>query len=135
MAYKITDIQGIGAVYSARLLQAGIDTPEALLAKAATRRQRSELAARTGISGTLLLTWTNHADLFRVRGIGPQYAELLELAGVDTIKELGHRIPSNLAIRMREVNERRRLVRGAISERAVARWIEEAKALPPIMKY
>ena len=135
MAYKITDIQGIGAVYSARLLQAGIDTPEALLAKAATRRQRSELAARTGISGTLLLTWTNHADLFRVSGIGPQYAELLELAGVDTIKELGHRIPSNLAIRMREVNERRRLARGAISDRAVARWIEEAKALPPIMKY
>ena len=129
MAYKIIDIQGVGEVYAEKLRKAGIDTPEALLARAATRRQRQTLAERTGI-----LTWANHADLFRVHGIGPQYACLLEAAGVDTIKELAHRLPENLAPKLSAAAAKKGL-RRPISAQTVEKWIEEAKTLPPVMKY
>ena len=134
MAYKIIDIQGVGEVYSEKLRAAGIDTPEALLEKAATRRARQMLAARTGIPGALILTWANHADLFRIRGIGPQYACLLEAAGVDTIKELAHRLPENLAPKLTAAASKKGLKR-PISELTAEKWIEEAKTLSPVMKY
>ena len=88
MTYKIIDIEGVGEAYAPKLQKAGIVKVEDLLAKCATPKGRAALAEETGISEKLILKWTNHADLFRIKGVGPQFAELLEAAGVDTVKEL-----------------------------------------------
>lgn len=105
MAYKIIDIQGIGEAYAPKLIAIGIKTPEELLEACLTPSARKKVAEETGISGKLILKWANHADLFRISGIGPQYAELLEAAGVDTVKELKHRVPANLTAKMVEINK------------------------------
>ena len=91
MAYKVIDIEGVGAAYAEKLAAAGVVTAANLLEKCAAPAGRKALAEETGISDKLILKWTNHADLFRVKGVGPQFAELLEAAGVDTVKELAHR--------------------------------------------
>ena len=91
MIYKIIDIEGIGPVYAEKLLAAGIDTDAKLLEKCAKPAGRKALAEETGISPKLILTWTNHYDLMRIDGVGPQFSELLEAAGVDTVKETRHR--------------------------------------------
>jgi len=105
MNYKIAEIEGIGEAYAAKLIMAGVETSEELLKAGATPKGRKELAEKTGISPKLIMTWVNHADLFRVKGVGPQFAELLEASGVDTVKELAARNPENLAERVREVND------------------------------
>ena len=135
MAYKIIDIEGIGPVYAEKLIAAGIDTAAKLLDKCAAPAGRKALEDETGISGKLILTWTNHADLYRVKGIGPQFAELLEAAGVDTVKELGHRNAANLAAKMLEVNDEKHLVRRVPVEIEVQRMIDQAKELPGVMTY
>lgn len=135
MAYKIIDIEGIGPVYAEKLIAAGIDTAAKLLDKCAAASGRKALEEETGISGKLILTWTNHADLYRVKGIGPQFAELLEAAGVDTVKELGHRNAANLAAKMLEVNDEKHLVRRVPVEIEVQRMIDQAKELPGVMTY
>lgn len=135
MAYKIIDIEGIGPVYAEKLIAAGIETADQLLAKCAAPAGRKALAEETGISDKLILTWTNHADLFRVKGIGPQFAELLEAAGVDTVKELQHRNAANLAAKILEVNEEKHLVRRVPVEVEVQRMIDGAKELPGVMTY
>ena len=135
MAYKSIDIAGIGPVYAEKLIAAGIDTAAKLLDKCAAPAGRKALEEETGINGKLILTWTNHADLFRVKGIGPQFAELLEAAGVDTVKELGHRKAENLAAKMLEVNEEKHLVRRVPVVIEVQRMIDQAKELPGVMKY
>lgn len=135
MAYKIIDIEGIGPVYAEKLIAAGIDTAAKLLDKCSAPAGRKALEEETGITGKLILTWTNHADLFRVKGIGPQFAELLEAAGVDTVKELGHRNAANLAAKMLEVNEEKHLVRRVPVEIEVQRMIDQAKELPGVMTY
>ena len=135
MTYKIIDIEGIGPVYAEKLIAAGIDTADKLLAKCAAPAGRKALEEQTGISGKLILTWTNHADLFRIKGVGPQFAELLEAAGVDTVKELGHRKAGNLAAKMLEVNEEKKLVRRVPVEVEVEKMIAQAKELPGVMTY
>lgn len=135
MAYKIIDIEGIGPVYAEKLIAVGIDTAAKLLDKCAAPAGRKALEEETGISGKLILTWTNHADLYRVKGIGPQFAELLEAAGVDTVKELGHRNAANLAAKMLEVNDEKHLVRRVPVEIEVQRMIDQAKELPGVMTY
>lgn len=135
MAYKIIDIEGIGPVYAEKLIAAGIETAAALLEKCAAPAGRKALAEETGISDKLILTWTNHADLFRVKGIGPQFAELLEAAGVDTVKELKHRNAANLAAKILEVNEEKHLVRRVPVEIEVQRMIESAQGLEGVMTY
>ena len=135
MAYKIIDIEGIGAAYAEKLIAAGINTTEQLLAKCAAPAGRKALEDATGISGKLILTWTNHADLFRVKGVGPQFAELLEVAGVDTVKELKTRNAANLAAKMLEVNEAKHLVRRVPVEIEIQRMIDQAKDLPAVMTY
>ena len=102
MAYKIIDIEGIGEAYAAKLEAAGVKTPEDLLAACASAKGRKEMAEKTEISEKLILRWTNHADLFRIKGVGPQFAELLEAAGVDTVKEFRHRVAANLQKKMEE---------------------------------
>ena len=92
MAYKIDQIEGIGDAYAQKLQAVGVATTEELLKRAATPKGREKLAEETGISSKLILKWANHADLFRIKGVAGQFAELLEAAGVDTVKELRHRV-------------------------------------------
>lgn len=135
MAYKIIDIEGIGPVYSEKLIAAGITTPGELLERCAAPAGRKALAEETGISYDLILTWTNHADLFRIKGIGPQFSDLLEAAGVDTVKELRNRNAENLAAKILEVNEEKHLVRRVPVLKEVVKMINQAKELPPVMTY
>lgn len=135
MAYKIIDIQGIGEVYAPKLIAIGITTPDELLEAYLTPSARKKIADKTGISGKLILKWANHADLFRINGIGPQYAELLEAAGVDTVKELKHRVPSNLTAKMTELNKVKNLAQRDPSEKEVTKWIEEAGELEAKITY
>ena len=135
MTYKIIDIEGIGKAYAPKLTKAGIVTVAALLKKCATPKGRAALAEATGISEKLILTWTNHADLFRVKGVGPQFAELLEAAGVDTVKEFRHRVPENLVKKMQETNAAKKLVRRVPSVKQVEKMMAEAKELKPVVKY
>lgn len=96
MIYKIVDIEGIGPVYAEKLIAAGINTDKEMLEKCCKPAGRKALAEETGISPKLILTWANHCDLMRINGVGPQFSELLEAAGVDTVKEFRNRKPENL---------------------------------------
>lgn len=135
MKYNIIDIEGIGDAQGAKLKAAGINTVEELLDKCAAPKGRKALAEETGISEKLILKWTNHADLFRINGVGPQFAELLEAAGVDTVKELRHRKAENLAAKMEEVNAAKHLTRRVPSVTELQKMIDEAASLEPRMTY
>ena len=132
---KIVDIEGIGPAYAAKLQAAGITTTEALLKAGTTPKNRKELAEKTGISGDLILEWVNHADLYRIKGVGSEYSDLLEEAGVDTVVELAHRNAQNLLEKMTEANEQKKLVRRLPTLGMVSKWIEQAKALPRAVEY
>lgn len=135
MARKVSDIEGIGPVYEEKLNAVGIKTVEALLEKACTPKGRKELAETTGISGALVLKWANMADLFRIKGVASQFAELLKASGVDTVKELKHRRPENLHQKLIEVNEQKKLVRIVPALSMLSDFIEQAKELEPKMSY
>ena len=135
MIYTIIDIQGIGPVYAEKLIAAGIETVDQLLEKGADPKGRQAIEEATGIDHGRVLTWVNHADLFRVNGIGPQFSELLEAAGVDTVKELRNRNAANLAAKLLEVNEEKHLCRRVPVEKEVAKMIAQAKELEPVVTY
>ena len=135
MAYKIIDIQGIGEVYAAKLIAVGIETVPQLLEKGKTPKGRKELEESTGIRHYLILTWVNHADLFRVKGIGPQFSELLEAGGVDTVKELRNRNAVNLEKTLIEVNEKEHRVRRVPTAKELQKMIDQAKVLEPVVTY
>ncbi len=135
MTYKVIDIEGIGEIYANKLITAGIETVDQLLENTCTPRQRAELSEKTGISPKLILRWANHADLFRIKGIGPQFAELLEASGVDTVKELRHRNAVNLAAKLEEVNNEHKLTRRVPSETELQKMIDEANAIEPALIY
>jgi len=131
----ITDIQGIGAAYANKLRKAGVRTTEALLAMGATKKGRQELAKATGLSPKLILEWVNHADLFRVKGIGGQYSDLLEEAGVDTVVELSKRNPDALHEAMTKMNEKKNLVNQMPGLSNVKSWVKKAKSLKRVVQY
>lgn len=135
MAYKIEQIEGVGEVFGEKLRAAGIATTDDLLAKCAKKSGRTKLAAETGISEKLILRWSNHADLFRIKGVAGQFAELLEAAGVDTIKEFRHRVAANLQPKMEEVNAAKNLCNRVPSVKEIEKMIEQAKTLEPIIEY
>ena len=135
MSYPITDIDGIDGETAAVLKSAGIRSTARLLELARTLKGRKHLAAKTGLSEKSLLCWANVADRMRIKGISREYAELLRIAGVDTVKELKYRNPCNLAKAMAEANRRHKLVRMLPSEKVVARWIDHAKNLPLKISY
>lgn len=135
MAYKISEIEGVGDVYAQKLNDAGIKTVDHLLEACASAKGRKEMEEKTGISGKLILKWTNHADLFRINGVGPQFAELLEASGVDTVKELSHRVAANLNKKMIEVNEEKNLTRRVPTTEEIQKMIDQAKELEPKMTY
>lgn len=135
MDYKVIDIEGVGEKFAAQLKEAGIAKASQLLEKCAKPAGRKALAEQTGISDKLILKWANHCDLFRINGVGPQFAELLEAAGVDTVKELGHRVAANLAAKMEEVNAEKKLTRRVPTVDMLQAMIDEAKSLEPKMSY
>lgn len=137
MSYPIDKIEGIGAKYKKALGKVGVTNTKHLLEKGAKKKGRKDLAAEAGIDETLILKWTNMADLMRVKGVGEEYSELLEVAGVDTIKELRKRKPENLYKAMKDANDARKnkLVRQLPGLAQVEKWVAHAKELPPMMTY
>jgi predicted flap endonuclease-1-like 5' DNA nuclease len=135
MDYKIVDIEGVGEIYAEKLTAAGINKVSELLEKCAAPKGRKELAEATGISEKLILRWTNHADLFRINGVGPQFAELLEAAGVDTVKEFRHRVAENLQPKLNELNEERHICGRVPAVAEVQKMINQAKELEPKVTY
>lgn len=132
---KIVDVEGIGTKYADKLIKAGVSTTDGLLKAGATPKGRKALSEKTGIGDGLILEWVNHVDLYRIKGVGSEYADLLEAAGVDTIPELAQRNASNLTQKMVSVNKEKKLVRKLPVESQVADWIEQAKKLPRILTY
>ena len=135
MGYRIVDIEGIGPALSERLAGVGIKDTDAFLQLCAGRKGRKEIGAKANISEKHLLKWANLADLMRISGIGPQYSELLEAAGVDTVKELRHRNAVNLAARMKEVQQEKRLTRTAPGVSTVSRWVAQARRLESVITH
>ena len=131
MNYKIEEVEGIGPAYGEKLSAAGVTDTDKLLEVCGGAKGRKSVAEQTGISEKLLLQWANQADLMRVNGVGKQFAELLEAAGVDTVKELKHRNAANLAAKMAEVNGEKKLARSTPSESQVSEWVEQAKTMEP----
>ncbi len=132
---NLVKVEGIGEVYAQKLADMGVSTTEALLDKGATPQGRKEIAEKSGISPKLVLEWVNHVDLFRIKGIGEEYADLLEAAGVDTVPELAQRNAENLYQKLGEVNQEKKLVRQRPGQAQVQEWIEQAKQLPRKITY
>ncbi|OPZ72946.1 MAG: DNA polymerase IV [bacterium ADurb.Bin478] len=135
--YKLIEIEGIGSAMSKKMEKARIKTVRGLLKKGATRKGRKELAETTGIKSSVILKWVNMSDLFRVKGIGKQYAELLEKAGVDTVKELKMRQPAALLAQMEKINNagKKRMVQALPGLKRVKSWVRQAQKLPPVITY
>lgn len=132
---KLNAIEGIGEVYQAKLEQVGLRTTDDLLSVAATPRGRKDLSEQVGVDPKRILAWVNRADLFRIKGIGSQYSDLLEAAGVDTVPELAQRNPENLHAKLAEVNAEKKLVRQLPTLRLVREWVAQAKSLPRVVQY
>ncbi|MDX1698278.1 MAG: DUF4332 domain-containing protein, partial [Thiohalobacterales bacterium] len=129
------EIEGIGPAYAEKLAAADIDTTEELLKLCCDAKGRKATAEKTGVSESQLLKWANMADLMRISGIGSEFSELLEAAGVDTVKELRNRNAGNLAAKMAEVNEQKKLTRTVPSEKTVAGWVDQAKSMDPLITH
>lgn len=135
MSYKIDEIEGIGPAYAEKLSAAGIATTDDLLDKCCTPNGREAVAQATGMGESTILKWTNMADLMRISGIGPQFSELLKGSGVDTIKELRTRNAENLAAKMEDVNNEKKLARTSPPVATVEKWVAAAKDMEPKITY
>lgn len=131
----IKDVEGIGPKYAEKLKKAGIRSTDKLLEKGATPAMRKALEDKTGIGHDLILEWVNHVDLYRIKGIGSEYSDLLEEAGVDSVPELAQRKPENLTAAMAETNKKKKIVRKLPTEKMVKNWVDQAKKLPRVIKY
>jgi len=132
---KLELVEGIGNLYASQLRRAGIRSTRSLLEKGATPRGRDEIAKAAGISGKLILEWVNHVDLFRIKGVGEEYSDLLEEAGVDTVVELAQRNAANLYEAILVVNNKKKLVRRPPSKKMVHDWVNLANELPRKVYY
>ncbi len=135
MSKEIQSVEGIGPKYAELLVQEGINTTDKLLEVACSKSGRKELAEKTSINETIILKWVNMCDLFRINGVAGQFAELLEGAGVDTVKELRNRNADNLAEKMAAVNKEKHLYKTSPSSTTVSKWIEQAKTLEPMVTH
>lgn len=134
-AYRIEEIEQIGRAYASKLATVGIKTTGDLLDQCGSAKGRGAVAEKAGVTAKQLLKWTNMADLMRISGVGGEYAELLEASGADTVKELRTRNAENLAAKMAEINAKRKLTRRSASARQVAKWVDQAKSLDPIITH
>ncbi len=128
---KIEEVEGIGPTFGEKLRAAGCTNTDDLLEAGCSKKGRAEIAEKTGISEKQILKWVNMVDLFRIKGVAGEYAELLECSGVDTVKELATRNADNLTAKMQEVNDEKKLTRRVPTLDNVKDWIEQAKGLPP----
>ena len=135
MFYRITEIQEITRDSARKLEKVGITTTEHLLAKGSDAKARGKLALETGVGEKYLTRWVAQGDLMRIKGVGSEYSELLEAAGVDTIRKLGTRVPGNLHAKLTEVNTAKNLVRRTPTENEVSAWVAEAKTLPAMVSH
>jgi len=135
MSRNIQDIEGIGPTFAKVLKDDGITTTDKFLEVCGNRKGRKALSDRTSLSESNILKWANMCDLFRINGVASQFAELLEGSGVDTIKELRVRHAGNLATKMSEVNQMKKLCKTSPSEKVVTKWIQQAKELDPMVSY
>jgi predicted flap endonuclease-1-like 5' DNA nuclease len=133
--YKHELIEGIGPSTGKKLTAAGVRGTLQLLEQSKTAQLRKELAKKTGLDEKQILKFANMADLLRIKGIGKQFSELLEAAGVDTVPELAQRKADNLTKKMEETNAAKKLCKRTPAQKEVARWIEDAKKLPRILEY
>ena len=132
---KISDIQGIGPAHAEKLAKVGIRTTEALLKKGASAEDRKEIEKMTGIGNRTILEWVNMADLYRIKGVGSQFSELLRKTGVDTVVELSKRVPKHLYAEMVEINQNKNLVNRMPTMGQVEDWVKQAKKLPRVVTY
>jgi predicted flap endonuclease-1-like 5' DNA nuclease len=132
---KLENVEGIGPAYSKKLKRAGVRSSNSLLEMGGTPRGRQEIALRSGLSSATILEWVNHVDLFRIKGVGEEYADLLEAAGVDTVVELAQRNAANLYESLQATNRAKKLVRRLPSAKQVAEWVRQAKRLPRKISY
>jgi predicted flap endonuclease-1-like 5' DNA nuclease len=132
---KLQSIQGVGEATEQKLVAAGVSNVDQLLETGSTPKGRKELAEKSGVSETQILRFVNYADLFRIKGIAGQNAELLEAAGVDSVAELAKRNPANLTAKLKEVNATKKLSGNMPGEKQVTEWIAAAKALPKKVQY
>ena len=135
MSKKITEIEGIGPAYQEKLALAGVKTVEGLLEAGASKAGRKKIAEESGLDESRILVWVNMADLFRVKGVASQFAELLKAAGVDTVKELRNRNAENLHAKLVEVQEEKKITRSVPALSQVEDFIEQAKKLEPLVTY
>ncbi|MDX1469263.1 MAG: DUF4332 domain-containing protein [Acidimicrobiia bacterium] len=131
---RVDQVAGIDHRQATKLRKLGIRTGKGLIEKAATRRGRTELSKATGISPKDLQLWVHHADLLRVKGVGPEYAELLVSAGVDTLRDLRRRNPTALVAKIIGMNGAERVVNRLPTESMVETWIDSAGNLTPSIK-
>jgi len=132
---KVAAIEGVGEKYGEQLEKAGVKTVEALLEIGATKRGRKEIAAKMNVSEKTILNWVNRADLFRIKGVGSQYADLLENAGVDSVPELAQRNPEHLLVKLQEINDAKHLVRSMPYLKQVRKWVGRAQGLPKVVSH
>jgi len=132
---NILDVEGIGPVFAGQLEAVGVRTTDDLLKRGATPKGREELETATGLSHALILKWVNRVDLYRIKGVGSEYSDLLEIAGVDSPPELAHRNAANLTETLAEANAARNLVRRLPTLEVVTDWIEQAKKLPKVVEH
>jgi len=135
MSYRIEDIEGVGPAFAKKLSAANIRTTRDLLKQCASRKGRKDVAEKADVSEKHLLKWANLADLMRISGIATQFSELLEAAGVDTVKELRNRNAANLAAKMQEVNAAKKLTRRTPALSVVEGWVDQAKTLDPVISH
>ena len=135
MAYKIDEVEGIGPAYAGKLIKAGIKTTDDLLKLCCDAKGRKAISELTSISTKMLLEWANMADLMRISGVGKQFAELLEAAGVDTVKELRNRNSKNLTAMMADVNAAKKLCKSNPAESMIDEWVKQAKKLNPLITH
>ncbi len=133
--YKIEDVEGIGPIRGEQLRAVGVNDTDSLLANTSTPIQRKAMAEKSGIAESLILKFANMVDLYRINGIGSEFSELLEEAGVDTVPELARRNPANLVEALAKVNLEKKSTRRTPSESEVIKWIEQAKDLPRVLEY
>jgi len=132
---KIEDVEGIGPVIGGKLRTCGVKDTDGLLAGAKTPKQRKSLAEKAGLTEKQVLRFANMVDLYRINGVGSEFAELLEASGVDTVPELARRNAAELAKKIAEVGKAKKMTRRLPSETDVSKWIVQAKTLPRALEY
>jgi len=132
---RLIEIEGVGEVYAQKLEAAGFRGTKTFLELGSTPKGRTQIAEKTGISAGLILEWLNHVDLMRIKGVGSEYSDLLEAAGVDTVAELARRNPDNLMKALEAANQEKKLVRQMPVREQVADWIDQAGKLPKVLTY